>query len=91
MRNHARAILVCDFFAAISAIFRVIHVFVIIEVGARQSGIGRDRTSDAAWCAQEFRKVMSGDGPEGCRTSDPTLGNATNPTGRVGPLVLRHG
>jgi len=36
VRNHARAILACDFFVAVTAGFRVLYVFVIMEVGTRK-------------------------------------------------------
>jgi hypothetical protein len=36
VRNHASAILACDFFVTITASFRVIYVFVVLEVGTRR-------------------------------------------------------
>jgi putative transposase len=36
VRNHARAMLACDFFVAITATFRVVYVFVVLEVGTRR-------------------------------------------------------
>jgi hypothetical protein len=33
VRNHASAVLACDFFGAVSATFRVFYVFVVLEVG----------------------------------------------------------
>jgi putative transposase len=36
VRNHARAILACDFLVAVTARFRVLYVFVIMEIGTRQ-------------------------------------------------------
>jgi hypothetical protein len=36
VRNHAQAILACDFFTAVTISFRVLYVFVIMEVGTRR-------------------------------------------------------
>ena len=34
--NHAKAILACDFFLAVTVKFQTLHVFVVIEHGTRQ-------------------------------------------------------
>jgi hypothetical protein len=36
LKNHARAILACDFFVAVTATFRMLYVFVVIEHGTRR-------------------------------------------------------
>lgn len=36
LRDHARAIVACDFFVAVTASFRLLHVFVMIEHGSRR-------------------------------------------------------
>jgi hypothetical protein len=36
VRNHAHAVLACDFCVAITASFRVVYVFVVLEVGTRR-------------------------------------------------------
>lgn len=36
VRNHARSVLACDFFVAVTATFRVVYVFVVLEVGTRR-------------------------------------------------------
>ena len=36
VRNHAQGILACDFFVTVTACFRVLYVFVIMEVGTRR-------------------------------------------------------
>jgi putative transposase len=46
LKNHARAILACDFFVTVTATFRMLYVFVVIEHGTRldlaaASGSGR--------------------------------------------------
>jgi len=34
--NHAKAIVACDFFVVVTATFRVLYVFVLMEVGTRR-------------------------------------------------------
>jgi hypothetical protein len=36
LKNHAKAILACDFFVAVTATFRILYVFVVIECGTRR-------------------------------------------------------
>jgi putative transposase len=36
VRNHARAVLACDFFVVVTATFRLMHVFVVLELGTRR-------------------------------------------------------
>jgi putative transposase len=36
VRNHAEAIVACDFFTVVTASFRVLYVFVAMEVGSRR-------------------------------------------------------
>ena len=36
LRNHAKAIIACDFFVAVTATFRLIYVFVLIHHGSRR-------------------------------------------------------
>lgn len=36
VRNHAQAILACDFFVTVTATFRVHYLFVLMEVGTRR-------------------------------------------------------
>jgi len=62
VRNHANAVLACDFFVAISATFRAFYVFVVLDVGTRR--IRHCNVTDhptAEWTAQQFRMVTSGD------------------------------
>ena len=64
VRNHANAVLACDFFMVISATFRVLYVFVVLEVGTRRIrhwNVTEHPTAE--WTAQQFRLVMTGDGP----------------------------
>ena len=64
VRNHATAVLACDFFVAISATFRTFYVFVVLDVGTRR--IRYWNVTDhptAEWTTQQFRMVISGDEP----------------------------
>ena len=67
MRNHASAVLACDFFVVITATFRVYYVFVVLEVGSRRIrhwNVTEHPTAE--WTAQQFRMVMSGEEPVRC-------------------------
>jgi hypothetical protein len=35
-RNHARAVLASDFFVVVTATFRIVYVFVVLELGTRR-------------------------------------------------------
>jgi transposase InsO family protein len=64
VRNHASAILACDFFIAISASFRVFYVFVVMEVETRRIRHWNVTAHPTAeWTAQQFRLLISGDHP----------------------------
>jgi putative transposase len=62
VRNHAQAVLACDFFVTVTASFRVLHVFVIMEVGTRRI-IHFNVTAHptAEWTLQQFREVITGE------------------------------
>jgi putative transposase len=56
--------LACDFFVAITATFRVVYVFVVLEVGTRR--VVHWNTTEhptAYWTAQQFRMIILGDQP----------------------------
>jgi transposase InsO family protein len=63
VRNHARSVLACDFFATITATFRV-FVFVVLEVDTRRI-LHRNVTAHptAEWTAQQFWMAVSGEQP----------------------------
>src|SRR6266851_10325183 len=64
VRNHARSVLACDFFVAVTANFRMLYIFVVVEVGTRR--ILHWNVTDhptGEWTAQQFRMVVSGDQP----------------------------
>ncbi len=66
LKNHATAILACDFFVAVTATFRMLYVFVIIEHGTRRLAHINVTTSPTAdWTLQQLREVVGNGG--GCR------------------------
>jgi transposase InsO family protein len=61
-RNHAQAILACDFFIVVTASFRVLYVFVLMEVGTRRiAHFNVTAHPTAAWTLQQFREAMLGE------------------------------
>ena len=64
VRNHAKAIVACDFFVVVTATFRTLYVFVIMELGTRR--ILHHNVTDhptAEWTLQQFREALPGDHP----------------------------
>ncbi len=62
VRNHAHAMLACDFFIAVTASFRVLYVFVLMEVGTRRiAHFNITAHPTAVWTLQQFREVLTGD------------------------------
>ena len=60
VRNHAHAVVACDFFTIVTARFRVLSVFVVLEVGTRRI-LHWNVTEHpmAEWTIQQFRSVMT--------------------------------
>jgi transposase InsO family protein len=59
LKNHAAAILACDFFVAVTATFRVLYVFVVIEHGTRRlAHMNVTARPSAAWTLQQLREVI---------------------------------
>jgi len=59
LRNHARAIVACDFFVAVTASFRLLYVFVMIEHGSRQLlHVNVTAHPTAAWTLQQLREAL---------------------------------
>ena len=66
VRNHARGILACDFFVVVTGRFRLLFVFVIMEVGSRRiAHFNVTEHPTAAWTLQQLREVIDGEKP--CR------------------------
>ena len=65
VRNHADAMLACDFFVTITTSFRTLYVFVLLEVGTRRIvhwNVTEHPTAD--WTVQQFRAAVPGDQPQ---------------------------
>jgi transposase InsO family protein len=59
LKNHAKAILACDFFVAVTATFRILYVFVVIEHGTRRLAlINVTANPNAEWTLQQLREVV---------------------------------
>src|SRR5437867_7738708 len=62
LRNHATAIIACDFFVAVTATFRMLYVFVVIEHSTRRlAHVDVTANPSAHWALQQLREVV-GDG-----------------------------
>ncbi len=62
LRNHAKAIVACDFFVAVTATFRLFYVLVLIEHGSRRLvHFNITQHPTAAWTPQQVREAI------GCR------------------------
>jgi hypothetical protein len=65
VRNHAKVMVACDFFVVITATFRTLYVFVVIEIGSRKI-VYQNVTAHptAEWTTlQQFREALPGDHP----------------------------
>ena len=59
VRNHAEAIVACDFLTVVTATFRVLYVFVVMEVGSRRIVYYNVTTNPtAAWTTQQLREAI---------------------------------
>ena len=59
LKNHAKAILACDFFIAVTATFRMLYVFVVIEHGSRRlKRVAVTAHPSADWTLQQLREVV---------------------------------
>ena len=61
VRNHAQAIVACDFFVVVTATFRVLYVFVVMELGTRRI-VHYNVTAhpDGGLDVQQFREALPG-------------------------------
>ena len=62
LKNHAQAIVACDFFTAVTATFRIIYVFVALEIGSRRLiHFNATEHPTAEWTLQQLREALPGD------------------------------
>ena len=62
VRNHAHELLACDFFVTVTARFRLVYVFVVLDVGTRQLlhwNVTEHPTAE--WTIQQFRTCVTGE------------------------------
>jgi putative transposase len=61
VRNHAQALVACDFCVVVTATFRLLYVFVALEVGSRRllHHVNVTAHPTAAWTLQQFREVLT--------------------------------
>jgi putative transposase len=60
VRNHAQALVACDFCVVVTATFRMLYVFVALEVGSRRLvHINVTNHPTAAWTVQQFREILA--------------------------------
>jgi transposase InsO family protein len=64
IHNHAKGIVACDFFVVVTATFRTLYVFVIMELGSRRI-LNQNVTAHptAEWTLQQLREALPGDHP----------------------------
>jgi putative transposase len=62
VRNHAKAIVACDFVVAITARFRIVYVFVVMEIGSRKLlHVNATAHPTASWTLQQLREAIPSD------------------------------
>ena len=59
LHNHAQAVISSDFFVVVTATFRILYVFVILEIGSRRV-LHHNVTANptAEWTLQQFREAL---------------------------------
>ena len=62
VRNHAKAIVACDFVVTVTARFRILYVFVVMEVGSRKLlHVNATPHPTASWTLQQLREAIPSD------------------------------
>jgi putative transposase len=64
VRNHAQSVVACDFFVSLTATFRIVYVFVAMEVGSRRIlHFNATQHPPAEWTTQQFPEFLAYDHP----------------------------
>src|SRR5262249_6804281 len=90
MRNHARGVLACDFFVTVTATFRLLDVFVVLEVDTRRPlhwNVTGHPTAE--WTVQQFRACITGEGAHRFVVHDHDTVFSTAVDRAVGAMGLR--
>jgi putative transposase len=62
VRNHAQAIVACDFLVSVTSSFRVLYVFIAMEIGSRRIlHFNVTEHPTAEWTIQQFREFLAYD------------------------------
>jgi len=62
IRNHAKGIVACDFCVVVTATFRILYVFVVIEHTSRRLlHVNVTAHPTASWTTQQFRTAIPAD------------------------------
>ena len=62
LRNHAHEIVACDFFVSVTVHFRILYVFVALEIGSRRLvHFNLTEHPTAEWTLQQLREALPGD------------------------------
>jgi putative transposase len=62
VRNQSRAIVACDFVVAVTLRFRLLYIFVVMEVGSRRIlHVNVTSHPTASWTVQQLREAIQGD------------------------------
>jgi putative transposase len=62
VKNHAKKMVACDFFVAVTASFRLLYVFVVIEHGSRRlARVDVTAHPSAEWTLRQLREVVGFD------------------------------
>ena len=62
MRNHARAIVACDFVVAATLRFHILYIFVVMEIGSREVlHVNVTPHPTSSWTMQQLREAIPSD------------------------------
>jgi transposase InsO family protein len=89
INNHAQAILACDFFVTVTANFRLLYVFVIMEIGIRR--IVHINVTDhpiSEWTLQQFREAIQKSGAKRFLINDRDCIYSKDMDSRIGSMGL---